>query len=276
MMQKKVIIILILAIIISVSVLFSGCIDTEDKQDEVPNLFKDLSDEPWKGDILWISSVPLGAEVYVANINELYWPDPRWGPSTSDVEKEECYKGTTPLSVEINPGRYVILFKVKAEKFEACSSVYEYMQEKSKYLKTYIPDEGYTGEEPTITTGDLFVHDFDGKYMTGEAYKDKKIEYFTRAYIIDKGIKQNTHIGLFQPVDATYDELYSLLPRNENFVFKNIEDPLKEYNIPSSDIPKISKILSHGGKFIWTYNKTQMLVIKSKYPEGWGVYLYRQ
>ena len=137
MLQRKFIV-----IILTFSVLFSGCIMNEDKGKDIgnyitepgpeekflntmPGLFRGLSDNPLKENIIWISSVPIGAEVYAANINDSF---EQTFPSFSEINKIKYYKGTTPLALESNPGENFILLKVKAKRFENISSIKNYIQ----------------------------------------------------------------------------------------------------------------------------------------------------
>ncbi len=113
-------------------------------------------------------------------------------------------------------------------------------------------------------------------YMTGEENKGNKIEYFYRAY--DVSIYRNEQrllIGLFQPENATYEELESLFPENKSYFDGKEYMPLegdiilalKLANVSSSEFPKIIRIANWSGKYIYT-NDNYTWLIMSGFPGG--------
>jgi hypothetical protein len=278
MLQRKFIV-----IILVFSVLFSGCIMDEDKGEvrgkyieqtspeekflnTMPGLFRGLSDNPLKENIIWMSSVPIGAEVYAANINDSF---EQTFPSFSEINKIKYYKGTTPLALESNPGENFILLKVKAKRFENISSIKNYIQ----------VVEGTSENRENFSSEDMWVDEsfYDPRmYMTGEESKGNKIEYFYRAYRIFKSdYDQVLLIGLFQPENATYEELESLFPENKSHLDGKEYMPLEgdmiivleKANVSSSEFSKIIRIANWSGKFIYE-NDNMTLLIMSGFPFG--------
>jgi hypothetical protein len=97
-------IITILGVVALMSVLFSGCATT------VSNLDRAWIVPQGQGNLLWVSSVPQDAQVYIAEA------DTQFSVSSSDYSfspQSFHYKGNTPISIELAPGAYHVLIKYK-------------------------------------------------------------------------------------------------------------------------------------------------------------------
>jgi hypothetical protein len=177
-------------------------------------------------DVLWVSSVPLGAEVYAKPFD----------CAAAKLWQTYMRIGKTPMMRELGPGKYAVKVMVPA-----------------KLAATLRPSTKLgEGSNP-------FEHDGWGEVH----FKPNENVIASVVYTVMKREgRAATLISLFQKKGATLDEVLETFPEGHNFQFneKKVEGALLYQQVPKADIARILEGLRRGGKIIW-HGKTKSLMI---------------
>ena len=188
-------------------------------------------------DVLWVSSVPFGANVYAKPFD----------CAAANVWKEYMYIGKTPLLRELGAGKYAIKVMVPAK------------------LAATLRPSTKLGEDTNP-----FEHDGWGEIH----FKQNENVISSVVYTVVKTDgRPAVLISLFQRKGASLDEVVAAFPEGHNFNFpeKKLEGALLYQQVPKADIPKLIEGLRRGGKIIW-HGKTKSLMIElTPGPRGWKI-----
>jgi hypothetical protein len=174
------------------------------------------------GDEVWVTSVPIGAEVYVQPF------DPEQVPS--HAADPEAYRGTTPVRVSLPHGSYWIELALDAEVFETYFS--------PPYDDAQFEQEGAISEA-------LFLRPF----APGE--KRRVLRY----YHLEKQRQQGqTLIALFHPRGEPLERVMALYPQQEQYQFvpQALRDILQRAQVPQTVQETFMTLLRRGGKAFWS------------------------
>ena len=182
-------------------------------------------------DVFWVSSVPLGAEV--------------WATMTEGKEKPVWGAphrlGVTPLSERIPPGKYRV--------------------------KVVIPARlAATLRSSTKLASDLTVNpfEFDGcKREDGVQFDSNNLVQSVTYEVNKQPNEAATLIALFQKKDQTLADVIQGYPAGTSFRFsdKKMEGQLLSRKIPKPEIPALLDALHRGGKIVW-HGADQTLIIE--------------
>jgi len=178
-------------------------------------------------DKLWVSSVPLGAEVYAKAFDckeALVWP------KYQNI-------GRTPLIRDLAPGKYAV--------------------------KVMVPAKLAATLQPSTKLGadtNPFEYDGVGEVLSRENENVVASHTYT---VVKKAGEAATVIALFQKKGLNIDEALKAFPEGHNFHFsdKKLEGRLLYYQVPKTDIPKILEALHRGGKVVW-HGQTKSFIIE--------------
>jgi hypothetical protein len=186
--------------------------------------------EDLKPSQLWVSSVPVGLDV------EIY-----------KGSKEIFLKGQTPITVELEPGRYVI---------EVIGNRARGTFERSFGIISDRPKDRPNGDVIAREKKEGGLEIFLGLPFEVEKVADKPM----------------TLIVLFQPRVKSLDELDSLFPESDNFVFDEvaIKKILSEKGVLEQDIPKALSLLRRGGK-LFLEGKGYTFIIEITASNNWKI-----
>jgi len=188
-------------------------------------------------DVLWISSVPLGAQVFAKPFDckaALVW-------------KNYVQIGRTPLMRELAPGKYAV-------KIQVPDKLATKLRPATKLGEDAIPFERDSWGEVTFRKGENVV--------ASVTYTLEKREG-----------KAATLIALFQRKGLTLDEVVEACPEGYSFNFndKKLTGALLFHEVPKADIPKILDALHRGGKIIWHGAKKSLMIELTPGPRGWRI-----
>ncbi len=186
-------------------------------------------------DIFWVSSVPLGAQVFVKPFD----------CKAAEVWKDYIRMGETPFACELGPGKYAV--------------------------KILVPEKLASGLRPAMKLGEdanPFEHDGWGEvnFRTGE----NVIAAVTYTVIKVEG-QPATLISLFQKKGATLEQVVESFPTGHNFNFdeKKLEGDLLYQQVPKNDIALMLRALHRGGKIIWHGPDKSLMIEITAGAQGW-------
>jgi len=188
-------------------------------------------------DVLWISSVPLGAEVFAKPFDckaALVW-------------KEYMRIGRTPFKRELGAGTYAI--------------------------KIHVPDKVAMKLRPATKLGEDAVP-FERDSWGEVTFREGANVLASVTYTIEKREgKAATLIALFQRKGLTLDEVVEGCPEGHSFNFndKKLEGALLSQKVPRGDIPKILDALHRGGKIVWHGETKSLMIELTPGPRGWRI-----
>ena len=186
-------------------------------------------------DVLWVSSVPLGAVIHVKPFD----------CPAAQVWKEYLHFGKTPLMRELGPGKYAVKVRVPG-------TLAGVLRPSTKLGEGSIPFENdYWGE---------------AAFRQGE----NVLESVTYTVIKREG-KAAVLIALFQPKGLKLAEVVAGFPKGHNFHFaeKELEQALQFQRVPKADIALIIEAVQRGGKIIWHGPTKSLMITATPGPLGW-------
>jgi hypothetical protein len=188
-------------------------------------------------DVLWVSSVPLGAEVYAKPFD----------CKAAQVWKDYVRIGKTPLTRELGPGKYAVRVLVPAR-------LAAKLRPSTKLGEDTNPFEHDGWGEVTFRKGENVI--------SSVTYTVRKREG-----------KAATLISLFQPKALPLKEVVERFPKGHNFRFaeKKLEGRLLYHEIPKEDVSLLIEALRRGGKVIWHGKKKSLMITLTTGPKGWNI-----
>jgi hypothetical protein len=174
------------------------------------------------GDEIWITSIPVGAEVFVQPF------DPEQVPSHATAP--EAARGKTPVRFALPPGSYWVELALDAEVF-------------AQYFSPPFDDAQFE-QDGAISEALLFQ-----PFAPGE--KRRVLRY----YHLEKQDQQGqTLIALFYPRGEPLDRVMALYPRQEQYRFvpEELLDLLQRAQVPQTVQETFLTLLKHGGKAFWS------------------------
>ncbi|MFH1730069.1 MAG: hypothetical protein ABIF82_00280 [Planctomycetota bacterium] len=188
-------------------------------------------------DVLWISSVPLGAQVFAKPFDceaALAW-------------KDYVQIGRTPLMRELGPGKYAI--------------------------KVHVPDKLATKLRPATKLGEDAIPFERGTWGEVTFRKGENVIASVTYTLEKREGKAATLIALFQRKGLTLDEVVESCPEGYSFNFddKKLTEALLYQEVPRADIPKVLDALHRGGKMIWHGEKKSLMIELTPGPRGWRI-----
>ncbi len=179
-----------------------------------------------KEDRFWVSSVPVGAEVWAKAFD---CPEARvWG--------EYRLLGRTPLTQALRPGKYAV--------------------------KVVVPDALARDLQPAFRLGEEanpFEHDGWGEV---HFRRDGNLIESVTYTVMKKAEKPATLIALFQKRGQSFEDVLKGFPEGYNFHFsdKKLTAALAYNEVPEASIPGILDALHRGGKVIWHGRKRSFMI----------------
>lgn len=198
------------------------------------------------GDEIWITSLPVGAEVYIQS----YTPE----QVPSHATDPEAMRGKTPLRLTLPPGSYWLELVLDADVFES-------------YFTPPYDDAQF--EQDGASSEALLLRPF----AAGE--KRRVIRY----YRLEKQAQQGqTLIALFHPRGAPLERVAALYPSGENYRFapEELRDLLQRVQVPPEVQTNFLTLLRRGGKAFWSIRDeySVALEVRLQVIEGRVVALY--
>jgi len=178
--------------------------------------------EPVTGEEMWVTSVPVGAEVYVQSY------DPERVPS--HATNPAAYRGKTPVSFALSPGSYWIELALDAEVFENYFS--------PPYDNAQFERDGAVSEA-------LFFRPF----APGD--KRRLLRYY---HLVKQPQQGQTLIALFHPRGEPLERVMALYPPQEQYRFApdELRALLQRAQLPSTVQETFLALLRRGGKAFWS------------------------
>jgi hypothetical protein len=174
------------------------------------------------GDDIWVSSVPVGAEVYV----QPFVPD----QVPSHAVDPEAYRGKTPIRFSLPSGSYWIELVLDAEVFE-------------NYFSPPFDDAQF--EQDGASSEALLFQPF----APGE--KRRVLRY----YRLEKRHQdRQTLIALFHPRGEPLERVMALYPQLEQYQFvpEELLDLFQRAQVPQTMQETFLTLLKRGGKAFWS------------------------
>lgn len=198
------------------------------------------------GDDVWVTSLPVGAEVYI----QPYTPD----QIPSHATDPAAARGKTPLRLTLPPGSYWLELVLEADVFEAYFS--------PPYDDAQFEADGAASEA-------LLFRPFAG----GE--KRRVLRY----YRLEKQAQQGqTLIALFHPRGAPMERVAALYPQGEQYRFapEPLLDLLQRVQVPRQIQDPFLTLLKRGGKAFWSVREEYAVALELQQDaiEGRIVALY--
>ena len=212
-------------------------------------------------DVLWVSSVPLGASVVVFEKDKGDTGKPDSGgrlSGTSEVLEQHrsgpfarVAAGATPLTLQLPPGTYRVGVQIdladEMPRWEFCNIATLFGTMKSAEI--YSPlDSGSIGEDGlSFTLADKNLQewvlcDSDTVRKIGKLYEVEKKEGETA-----------TVIAVFQRKDEDPDRIYETLPDDYRFRGRVISpEGLEIFGVPKSESKAMFRRLMRGGKVLYS------------------------
>lgn len=184
------------------------------------------------GDEVWVTSIPVGADVYIQPY------DPEQVPSHATAP--QAYQGKTPVRLTLSPGTYWIEVGLDANVFET-------------YFSPPFDDAQFE-RDGAASEALLF-----SPFATGE--KRRVLRY----YRVEKHPQQGqTLIALFYPRGAPLERVVGLYPREKQFRF--IADDLLEVlhlaQVPENVQETFLTYMQQGGKAFWSMGETYQVTLE--------------
>jgi hypothetical protein len=169
-----------------------------------------------KDDVLYVSSVPIGAEVYVKAFE---------GPAKSTWRSYRSL-GKTPVKQEIPAGEYAV--------------------------KVTVPGVLAKHLTPSTKLGDD-QHPFLNDWAQPEFFQNQNVLHAMTYKVVKKPGRSATLIALFQPRGLPLKDTLTLYPPGRNFQFleQKLDGFLVQQDVPEADRDGIAEALYRGGKVIW-------------------------
>jgi len=238
-----------------------------------------------EGDVFLIRSFPQNAEVYVAPKKEDPWKEYRmpYDEKAHDLElfsNNAWHKGTTPLSLEIEPGNYLIGVEIPAN--ETIANIKPIIPDRwgrpdygilvEDAVLTFYPNGGlgFAGrfmiirEPPTLKHPDeQNSYEFDNNTLLQFVVKESKIVKVRKVYtVLKKANEQKSLAALFQPRNVSLSQFCALLPQETSFLFDEakVKDSLLKYKISAAEMPDILNCLHKVGKVVCNGESNRLVV----------------
>ncbi len=188
-------------------------------------------------DVLWVSSVPLGAEVYAKPL----------GGRAAAAWKDYKRLGTTPFISKLPAGEYEVVVSVPSA------------------LAAKLRPSTKLGEDTNP-----FEPDGWGKLNFRKS--ENVVESMTYKIVKTAG-KPATLIALFQSRGLAFDKVLEGFPpgRNFNFIDKKLEGVLLNKKVPRQEIPPILDALHRGGKVVWHGAEKSLMIELKPGERGWQI-----
>jgi hypothetical protein len=284
----------ILLLIFPISTFLIGC----DRSPPFRELIQELPPEAmpaFEEDVLWISSVPLGAEVIVfeKEKGQIFPPQPdndaqskafmfmtthsgteikhKTGPFIHEVA------GVTPLKLTISPGVYCVAVQldVSSENIEFSFYGEEDQSSESPELDKIYTDsdilELYTSFGRSEVGFDKFYNPSsylqDGNMELWALYAKGHLKKISKIYEIEKEDgKPSTLIALFQHKDEKPDKIFNELPLAYKFNERSMLTPdlLEIWGIPKKESQQFHERLHRGGKALICDSRNDYMMVELK------------
>ncbi len=188
-------------------------------------------------DVVWVSSVPLGAPVFAKPL----------GGREAIIWREYKRLGTTPLRQKLAPGKYAV--------------------------RVFVPAKLAAKLRPATRLGeDASPFEPDGWGELNFRRGANVVESMTYTVVKRQG-EPATLISLFQRKGLELSEVVGSFPKAHNFHFldKKLEGVLLYQKVPKRDIPAILEALHRGGKIIWHGAKQSLMIELKPGERGWKI-----
>jgi hypothetical protein len=171
-------------------------------------------------DVLYVSSVPTGAEVYAK----------AYKGAAAETWREYRSLGRAPLKQKVPPGTYAI--------------------------KVTVPDVLAKHMQPSTKLG-ADQHPFLNDYAQPEFYTNNNVLHAVIYSVEKEPGRAATLIALFQPKGLSVKEALTIYPKGNNFQFleKKLVEQLGYQRVPEAAHESILEALRRGGKVIWVGRK---------------------
>lgn len=253
---------------------FSGCVHSFQAQELFPEPMPAFDE-----DVLWVSSVPLGAKVVVfekekgqifplnpdkASDNKPFMSmsnrnDPEIKHKIGAFAREIV--GTTPLKLELPPGTYCVGVQLDVASENIHFSYFDESnksEELSELTKAYTDADIFEIYE-NLGTSDVGYDIFDnptsylqdGNLEMWGLYNKGHLKQIGKTYEIEKKEGEPvTVIALFQRHNEDPDKVYNMLPPEYQFNKREALMPglLEVWGVPKKESKRFHKRLHHGGK----------------------------
>lgn len=188
---------------------------------------------------LFVSSIPVGATVYVVpkdafedlfdgSAGSYELSNHKHSQFESESIKKKYFKCSTPCAITINPGTYVVAVKIEVAT--------------SRLSDSFILDQAYN-----MISGSYKITKYDkkGKITDVEIINPNIFKW----YLIEKKDYPGILLALFQPKNASLDDISSLYPPGNNFIFEDaaLSKSLAEKGVAINEIKKALELLHRGG-----------------------------
>src|SRR5438093_3889625 len=198
------------------------------------------------GDEVWVTSIPVGAEVYI----QPYTPD----QVPSHTTDPAASRGKTPVRFSLPPGSYWLELALEADVFE------------SYFSPPY--DDAQFEQEGAVSEALLFR-----PFAPGE--KRRVLRY----YRLEKEAAQGqTLIALFYPRGAPLERVAALYPQGEQYRFAPdaLVELLQRVQVPRNVQDPFLALLKRGGKAFWSVRDEYAvaLELRPEVVEGHIIALY--
>jgi len=242
---------------------------------------------PLQGEsVLWISSIPLGADVYLIKDDDLQRPGARpidpnateeKGPSMSmhNIERTTVQHetgpfsqpslGKTPLAIEVPDGNYIIGVQLDVKDNNVPWEL-AVIGEKSgipgmaeSWKNMEVRDSLPAGEIGLSESGTSYLN--DGNQELWAIITNGFVRKVGKTYSVQKKTGETaTVIALFQRQGEDPQELYETLPADYKFRSRMLYPSFWEVaGVPKSDCKKFHERLTRGGKAVYLGKKKYVL-----------------
>ena len=196
-------------------------------------------------DEVWVTSVPIGAEVHVQPF------DPEQIPSHATTS--EAYRGTTPVRFSLPPGSYWIELVLTADVFENYFS--------PPYEDAQFEQEG-AGSEALLF----------------QPFVPSEKRRVLRYYRLEKQRRQGqTLVALFHPRGVSLERVTALYPQQEQYqpTPETLRALLQQLRIPPNVQETFVALLKRGGKAFWSLRDEYRVALELRPQEARGYLSWR-
>lgn len=189
------------------------------------------------GDEVWVTSIPVGADVYVQPFVRNQTP--------SHATDPEAYHGKTPVSFSLSPGSYWIELAFDVEVFD------------NYFTRPY--DDAQFEQDGAASEALLF------KPLAPGA-KRRVLRYYQVEKRQQEGL---TLIALFYPRGEPSDRVIALYPQQQQYQFVPAEllDIMRRAEVPESAQEAFLDAMRRGGKAFWSRRDEHRVALELE-PEG--------
>ena len=186
--------------------------------------------------VLWVSSVPLGADVYLKRTS-------RGGRGIREYQK----LGTTPLSIPIQPGDYMVRVSVPGNLAAKLKPSPKLDENANPFEHDGWSEVGFRADQHVVESVSYEVRKSDGRAAT--------------------------LISLFQQKGLKLPDVVAAFPAGHNFHFddKRVEDAIVAKGVPKTDASLVLDALHRGGKIIWQDDKQSLIIELVPGDPGWNI-----